>query len=314
MEDIYPILAKHFLKDATIEEEALVAEFQRANPKEYQLLYTLWHSKNIKIHEFDPQNAWKRFVSNRSNRSAKVIPLFGNLRRTAAIAAVLIIGAFSLWYLAKVLQGPERYIVENKGNMTLEQKLDDGSVVWLNKGSSISYPKNFDGTTREIKLKGEAFFEVIEDVQHPFVVTADHSTITVLGTAFNVNSDKQHTEVTVMSGKVQVASMSKDTQIVLLPNQSTLATKEGLISRNTIDQNYLSWKTGQFEFRDTPINNVVAKLNTFYRDSLIMDPGKEHDCFLTAKFEQAPLHEVVDIIKITCGLSIKKYADHYKIE
>ncbi len=309
MEDIYPILAKHFLNEASSDEEKVILEYKNSNPKEYTLLLALWNKGEVKVHDFDSYRAWEAFNSKKSERHTKVIPLFGSIRNMAAAVAFLIMGTFAIWYLADTIGQPETVVVQNTEGTSLEKRLSDGSVVWMNQGSSISYPKEF-GYTRNIILRGEAFFEVVKDSLHPFVVTADFSTITVLGTSFNIHTDTQGTAISVKTGKVEVASLSRKETVVLLHDQSALATKDSLTTKNDVDPNYLSWKTGDFEFSDTPFAQVVTQLNTYYRDSLTLDPQKNYDCTLTAKFDRMPLRQVVEIIEATCGVSMKKANDN----
>lgn len=313
MEDIYPILAKHFLNEASTDEEKAVTEFKRTNSKEYTLLHTLWKERNISVRDFDSQAGWKAFMAKRDSRSGRRVPLFANIRNIAAAVAFLITGTLAVLYLTDVLPKSDRVLVENTDSDIISQRLADGSVVWLNRGSSIEYPKEFN-TARDIILTGEAFFEVAKDSTHPFVVTSDYSTITVLGTSFNIDTDGQRTMISVQTGKVAVASKSSDEKVVLLPDQSALVTEKGLESKNTVDPNYLSWKTGAFKFADTPITDVVEQLNTYYRDSLTLNPAKANNCSLSASFDQAPLVEILEIIETTCGISIKKTNGGYSIE
>lgn len=312
MENIYPILAKHFLKEASLDEEKEVAKFKRTNSKEYAILRSLWNNRNISVHDFDSQKAWKAVIDQRDKRAVRVIPLFGKIRNIAAAVAFLIMGTFAVLYFTNILPKSDVVLVANTDSHILEQRLADGSVVWLNRGSSIEYPKEFK-TDRDVSLHGEAFFEVAKDSVHPFVVTSDYSTVTVLGTSFNIDTNDQRTLISVQTGKVAVASTSSDEKVVLLQDQSALVSEKGLLNKNGVDPNYLSWKTGVFRFTDTPIAQVVAQLNTYYQDSLIIDSGKPFDCNLSAKFDQAPLDDIVEIIEATCGASIKKRGNGYLI-
>lgn len=314
MEDIYPILAKHFLKQTSPDEEKLVFEFRESKAKEYALLKTLWFHGTISVTDFDSRRAWEEFNVKRSERPTKIIPLSRNLRKMAAMVAFLITGALATWYVSHEWMQPKMILVENRSNTTLEQKLADGSTIWLNRGAAIFYPKKFGDKTRDVSLKGEAFFEVEKDSLHPFTVKADYSTITVLGTSFNIDTDNKHTEVTVRTGKVEVASKALDKSIVLLPDQSALATEKDLTSTRKIKPNYLAWKTGVFRFADSPITEVIEALNTYYDNRLSMAPNKVYNCNLTAQFDKAPLNEIVEIIELTCDVSVTMENDKYTIE
>lgn len=314
MEDIYPILAKHFLGQATTEEEQLITAFKQENSKEYSLLKAVWNEQDISIQEFDTQKAWAAFIAKREKKRTKVIPLFGNIRNIAAAILLLLVGIATTMYLPELLSKSNTILVENTNENILEQQLSDGSTIWLNRGASITYPEEFDSATRAVTLKGEAFFEVAEDKAHPFVVTADYSTITVLGTSFNINTTNQRTMVSVRTGKVEVVSKSGNEKAILSQNQSAVVNENDFLTSNTIDSNYLSWKTGIFEFVDTPITQVVARLNSFYQDSLSIDTSKTYNCNLSAKFDRAPLNEVLKILEVTCGVSVEKSGNLYTIK
>lgn len=314
MDEIYPILAKHFLKEASVDEENQVLKYKVANPKEYVLLQELWNKQNVQVRAFDSQKAWQELLEKREKKSSKVIPLFGNLRRIAAAAAILAATSFMALYLSSKFSNSDLVVVENTGTTIVQKELGDGSVVWLNRGATISYPKEFGDVTRDISLEGEAYFEVKKDAQHPFMVSADYSTISVLGTSFNIDTDASRTFVTVRTGKVEVALTSKEEKAILLPDQTALATKNELLTANKTESNYLSWKTGVFEFADTPLAQVVAQLNTYYEDSMVLDSSKKYNCSLSAKFNQAPLEEILEIIEVTCGLNVKKMENRYSIE
>src|SRR5205085_12413149 len=97
--------------------------------------------------------------------------------------------------------------------------LPDGSQAFLNSVSKITYPKNFTGTTREVKIEGEVYFNVTHDAGKPFVVQAQNSKTRVLGTTFNVKSiPGKETTVTLVTGKVNVSVAGGDSSI-LHPNQ-----------------------------------------------------------------------------------------------
>ena len=137
--------------------------------------------------------------------------------------------------------------------------LPDGSVVWLNAGSKIYYNKDFSGKLREVRLEGEAFFDIQHNIQKPFIVHASDINIKVLGTAFNVKSYPADTsvETTLIRGLVQVTS-SNDKQgkpIFLHPN-------EKIIINKNIDA-FVSDKSGELsiEKKDQPISFKITRLS-----------------------------------------------------
>lgn len=154
---------------------------------------------------------------------------------------------------------------------TSEILLPDGTKVYLNAGSRLVYPEYFNDKNREVFLVGEAFFEVIEDKTHPFVVQTTDLRIKVLGTKFNVSAypSENVIETVLTEGKVRLEhnnsglfSVSTD----LLPNQLAAFYKvSGEVKlQNVNTDNYTLWKDGVFKFESTDLNRVVKRLERYY--------------------------------------------------
>ena len=104
-------------------------------------------------------------------------------------------------------------------------QLPDGSLVWLNADSRIIYKENFQGPFREVQLTGEAFFEVVKDKEHPFIIHTQSIDLKVLGTAFNVRSytNEKKTETSLIRGSIEVTLHDNpDKKIVLKPNEKLI--------------------------------------------------------------------------------------------
>ena len=140
--------------------------------------------------------------------------------------------------------------------------LSDGTKVILNAGTTLSYPTAFVSGQREVKVNGEAFFEVSHDKEHPFIVSAENVKVKVLGTKFNVKAydDDDNIEVTLAEGKVGVGLDTKN----LIHNAGT-ANKiyESLIAlsreRSEITS-YTSWICGKFYFTNYPLEKIAKQL------------------------------------------------------
>ena len=144
--------------------------------------------------------------------------------------------------------------------------LPDGSKVWLNSASSLSYPANFDNQKeRIVELSGEGYFEVAKDKLHPFIVKTDKQSIEVLGTHFNINSypDEPSVKTTLAEGRVKVSTTSGTVKFLVPGQQSDL--KEGtlLVSKANIEE-ALAWKNGYFRFNDESIQSIMRKLSRWY--------------------------------------------------
>lgn len=317
MNDVYSVLAKHFAKETTVKEELSITAFKEQNPLEYEALKQLWNADvgHLEVINFDVERALDR-VEHQVKRKEKtrVITLFSTFRKIAAVVALLI-ATVSIGYFTfnKVTENTV-ITVSNatvKGGKVL---LADGSVVWLNENATLSYSKTFNNDRRIVTLSGEAFFEVSKDNARPFTVQMKTTDVTVLGTSFNIKEDSIETLVSVKTGKVRVRARKLDEFVDITPNQTAKVNTSTLQKFKTKNKNYLAWKTGEFEFDNTPINQVVSDLNTFYKTKLIVDNTMIFpDCHLTAKFSKSPIADIIETLKLTCTVDIVKEGDSYLI-
>jgi transmembrane sensor len=145
--------------------------------------------------------------------------------------------------------------------------LNDGTVVYMNAGSSLKYPAVFEQSAREVSLTGEAYFEVAKDQAKPFTVSTARQRLTVLGTHFNVNaySDEPLTETTLLEGSVRVSPLKGSAGgTILLPGQQ--ADLQGdLLQVKTADlEEAMAWKNGDFIFREEALESIMRKVSRWY--------------------------------------------------
>jgi transmembrane sensor len=144
--------------------------------------------------------------------------------------------------------------------------LPDGTAVWLNSGSSLHYPTAFDGHDREVDLSGEAYFEVAENKDKPFIVHADKSTIAVLGTHFDIQnySDEPALQATLVQGSVRVSAGS-DSRI-LAPGQQASILPDGVwkVAEDANIEEVLGWKEGMFVFDHTDLQTGMREIARWY--------------------------------------------------
>ena len=157
--------------------------------------------------------------------------------------------------------------------------LPDGSKVYLNRNSEFSYRGNFGKHGRDVKLTGEAFFEISPDKSKPFIIDAGNAKVKVVGTSFNVitNNKESAVEVFVKTGKVLVSDNSGSQTLQLDPGYvGTVSSKEAVKTVNN-NPNYLSWKTGYLDYSGQKLSVVFSDLKRVYNmdivadDSLILD-------------------------------------------
>ena len=156
-----------------------------------------------------------------------------------------------------------------------EVVLPDGSRVWLNAASSITYPAAFNAGERRVMLNGEAYFEITSlwrnNKKIPFVVETDKQKIEVLGTRFNVNAydDEAGVKTTLIEGKVKVTTENET--VILKPSQQFNLGIEGISTKKVDVEPAIDWKNGDFLFADEDLKSVMRKIARWYNVELVYD-------------------------------------------
>ena len=163
------------------------------------------------------------------------------------------------------LRGAFNTIETPKGGMW-QVKLPDGSSVWLNAASSLTYPIAFsNGKKRIVELKGEAYFEVAKDKLHPFVVKTARQEVEVLGTSFNINSylDEPTVKTTLLEGNVRVAADGLPAKVLVPDEQAVLSNNEISILKVDAAES-IDWKNGYFMFNNEKQESIMKKIARWY--------------------------------------------------
>lgn len=233
------------------------------------------------------------------------------LRIAASILLILAIGIPSLWL---GLNNNEKTPAElkqysEKGIKTID--LPDGSRVFLNEGSEITYPESFE-QKRNIKLEGEAFFEVMSDPVNPFTVRSGHVMISVLGTSFNVKqAEEAGIEVFVETGKVRMALESSEQFITLEPGDLGRSEDATLSQIAQNDPNYISWKTKDFKFVDEELGKVLRELEESYHVEIRAEGIQEEKLRITSTYREQSIDSILETIAAAFGLKVQKKEELY---
>jgi len=148
---------------------------------------------------------------------------------------------------------------------TYQLTLADGSRVWLNAGSKLTYPSRFGDKERLVELEGEAFFEISKS-PIPFRVLSSDQTVEVLGTTFTISAypDESPTKTTLVEGSVQAVHSSSKTASRLVPGKQSVLTREKMDVRIADLEKELAWKNGLFFFRNTPFEEMMTQISRWY--------------------------------------------------
>jgi ferric-dicitrate binding protein FerR (iron transport regulator) len=190
-----------------------------------------------------------------------------------------------------------------------EITLADGTHIWLNSGSQLSYPSKFKADSREVYLSGEAFFEVVPDPDKPFHVTTRDIRIEVLGTTFNVSSyaEDNTVQTVLLSGKVTASKNSLLARTIeLAPGERLILDKTNSnLSKDKVDvQLYSSWVNGYLVFKNKPITEVYTKLKRFYNQNIMVEEGLGQITFSGKLDLGGNLKDVLDNIAFASSVNV----------
>ena len=320
-EEIPAIVAKQLNGQATpqeLEQLQLWIAADPANQQEYEELAKIWeHSEHLLAPAmFDTSAAWQKIDAAIRNAQQNNIPApakvvrFAFAKRIAVAASVLIVIA-SGWYLWTSSHTSWQTITAKDQNISLQ--LPDGSAVLLRKGSVVKYPAAFAKKERHIELTGEAFFQVQHNAQQPFIVTTPVTEIKVLGTSFLVRATAGSNEVAVTTGTVSVTEKNAVTNhVTLVAGQKAVLQNNQFTQTILTDSNYIAWKTGTLDFKQTPLVKVLEDITNYYGVTVGLDPGSEAvagNRLVTVRFDNQPLEEALEELRLITGLQTKKEND-----
>ena len=226
------------------------------------------------------------------------------LLRVAA-AIVLLIGIAFLLHIT--VFSPEQFTVSGKDlRKNTPYKMSDGSLVFLNGKSTITFTKKFGSTLREVSLTGEAFFEVAKAEGKPFVVHVNNTTTRVLGTSFNVFSDPLgQVKVSVTSGLVEFFE-SEAIEIIKLAagEQGTYSPDAKKVEKSEIsDPNFQAWKTGILIFKETSLKEALTTIGKHYSRIFVLKGVSEKIGSITTTFDNQPLDAVLEELTLLLNAS-----------
>ncbi|SDC59277.1 FecR family protein [Niabella drilacis] len=203
-----------------------------------------------------------------------------------------------------------------RGSRPVGLVLPDGSKVWLDAGSALSYPTGFTGTERRVTLTGQGYFEVARmnapgssGTMLPFMVTSGEITTKVLGTHFNVNAYKEEgmVKVTLLEGHVKVAPEGGGDEVDVKPGQQAQWTGGHLkLDRSPDLDEVMAWRSDRFYFNGTDIRSVMQQVGRWYDAEIVFKEPFSHSCVADLP-RNMPVSELLKIIELTGVV-------HFKIE
>lgn len=183
--------------------------------------------------------------------------------------------------------------------------LSDGTKVWLNSASALSYPVHFTGGVRRVTLTGEAYFQVSRDAAHPFIVETQGMNIQVLGTSFNVMNypEETHHMVTLVEGQVKVFVADPAEGCVLKPGEQAVVENAMTRVRKVNTKLYTLWWQDRFSFESEELEAVVRKLARWYDvEFFFVNPARKEKRFTGSIPKYSDISQVLAMIRMTTDI------------
>ena len=290
-------IIQNFINGTLDEATRLKLSKKITNPKSSEEKNTMKNNSQ----KFDADAAWKT-LHNKLKEDNLIIP--ENKKRNNSFYKISRIAASIIIFTGLSISG--YFIVNSNSDINIQSenslkeiRLPDGSEITLNTKSHLSYPKKFARNNRLIKFEGEAFFKIAKNPEKPFIIKTKNSQIKVLGTSFNVNTDKNKTEVIVKTGKVEFKSASNGkAKLVLIQGEKGVLHTGKLYKTKNDNPNYLAWKTRIFTYENTKLKTIVSDINKAYNVNIRFE-NPEIGEIITGKttFNN---YDIETVIKIIC--------------
>ena len=202
----------------------------------------------------------------------------------------------------KTAQEENQLIVPRGGEYRIT--LSDGTRVWLNAASVLTFPPVFAGNERKVRLVGEAFFEVTPDTARPFIVATARMDIKVLGTSFNVSvyEDEETVHTTLVKGSVEVQPVQQEA-IMLKPGEQACLAGNRMTAKAVNTSQFTSWIDGKFMFCNTALEEISKQISRWYDvDIFFSSEQVKTICFTGAILRFEPLEELIRMIENTSNV------------
>ena len=183
--------------------------------------------------------------------------------------------------------------------------LPDGSKVWVNSASELSYPLAFSKTSRNVTLRGEAYFEVTHDQNRPFIVSTAHGAIKVLGTSFNLKAyHNAISNVTLLNGSIELTNENKTSKRIVPGQKVEFDGREMRVSQANIEKE-TAWRKGYFYFEHDQIPEIMEQLSRWYGLQVVYQGPISKKTFGGSISRSVSLAEALELIKRGAGLEFE---------
>ncbi len=241
-----------------------------------------------------------RIALEESRAAARRFTLYSNLLKVAAVLISGLIISTSYFYFKPQKQTEIATLetVKTPYGARTSFKLPDGSEVWLNSGSAITFPHQY-GSVRNVELTGEAYFQVVKDGK-PFIVKTGYGKVEVKGTSFDVKAyENENFVTTLVEGSIKVCDRTNQVA-TLEPGQQSIITSENKFTTRVVNTDLItSWREGKLIFVKEPFANVAKELERWYNVKIELQGERLKRLGYTGTIEQETFGEVLELINTT---------------
>jgi ferric-dicitrate binding protein FerR (iron transport regulator) len=314
------LLLKYINETANSKERSQVDTWlneDAANCKTLLQMARIYHAQRTRrrVQQRDPYKALSLIHKRMAQQMWRTVVL------RAAIAASFIFGIVGagsmIWQNLQTDASVQMITVTTNAGMRSQLTLPDSTVVYLNAGTTLIYPSQYDKNERRVTLSGEAYFKVAQNINQPFLVSSadDKVSVLVTGTEFNFQTfeNDELVQVTLVEGGVQFNMHSKDKNIHLSPSEMityNISTEQVVIEKINTAQ-ATAWMEGRLIFRNTSMPEVLRRLSHFYSVDLDVQDERINGYTFTGTFDNKPLSLILDYIKISSQIDYTmSYSDN----
>ena len=301
-------LNKYFRGDssqAEKEEVQLWLEKDEKNRQEFMSLRTLY---DVTLGAL-PENLDQQQPTQKKNKSI----IFDWMKIAAAVVLTFMV---SYYYVGGRSGEVEMQTLHVPAGQRAELTLADGTKVWLNALTTLTFPSQFTKSARKVYLDGEAYFDVRHDDDKKFTVNVGKYNVNVLGTEFNVTaySRKESFETSLIRGTVEIEPVSGGQRLLLTPGNKACLKGDKLVAVPIPDYDSFLWKDGIISFRNERMEDILCKLELYYDVEICNEKNTIKDIRYTGKFRiKDGIEHVLNVLKIPTGMDYVKGNDDNKI-
>lgn len=322
MEEIEPIIQKYLQGKTTEEENIQLKEWLEQSPENKKRLFAekdIWdtygYHSNRKQYEVAPELE----ILKRRIPAGKTISLI-DLMKIAAVLLVTFGLGWSTQYISltgsqQIAEVTMQEVFVPKGQVN-QIFLADGTRIWINSETKLTFPSVFGEKERNVKLNGEAFFEVAKDRKRPFRVELNGQQIEVLGTSFNVRAYENSNKIETTLSTGQIRLQTGDQTVILKPGEQSLFNKaEGQVVVSKVNPvTFCSWKDGRFEFQNEDLIEVFKIVERWYDVEITVDAAYFNGMHFSGAIKRnKDARHFLDLLNLSVPIRYEIVADKIKI-